>query len=78
MTNRRTEIEREANMADCELYRVISRIERLYDSNKRDKIIRANLGHTLNYLRNARFGLRMLMHADDAARTAPGVAEVSK
>lgn len=66
----RTEIERDADAADRELYSVICRVERLYDSIKRHKGQRVtDLHKSLQGLRIARTGIRMLMNDDDRART---------
>lgn len=66
----RTSMQRDADAADCDLYRVICRVERLYDSIKRHSGPRVtDLHKSLQGLRNARTGIRMLMHADDRART---------
>jgi len=61
----RTALEREADAMDCDLFRVLTRAERLYDEHKRIKDVRDNLEPTLNQLRSARSGLRQLMHKDD-------------
>lgn len=67
---KRTEIQRKADQADCDLYRVITQVERIYDSIKRHTGPRVeDLHKSLMALRKARSGVRMLMHADDRART---------
>jgi len=66
----RTRVQREANRIDCELYSAIRSAEDLYDSLKRytgPRVI--ELHKSLQSLRSARVGIRMLMHADDRART---------
>lgn len=71
MVERRTDIQRRADEADCDLYRVICRIERMYDEIKGaggPKV--AELHKSLMGLRNARSGIRDLMHGDDRTRTA--------
>lgn len=66
----KTELQREADRADCDLYRVICRVEKLYDSIKRHSGPRvADLHKSLQGLRNARTGIRMLMDESDRART---------
>lgn len=66
---RRTDLQRRANDADCDLYRVICQVERMYDEVKRDSRKGADLHKSLMGLRNARSGIRALMHADDRTRT---------
>lgn len=66
---RRTELQRDADNADCDLYRVLSRVEAMYDANKRDRETAKSLGPTLQHLRLARGGLRALMHKDDRKGT---------
>ena len=70
MVSRRTDIQRKADQADCDLYRVIAQVERMYDSIKRHRGRGVeDLHKSLMKLRSARTGIRMLMHADDRART---------
>jgi hypothetical protein len=67
----RTALQRDADAADRELYSVICRVERLYDSIKHHSGPRvADLHKSLQGLRNARAGVRMLMDDDDRARTS--------
>jgi hypothetical protein len=66
---RRTSLQRAADSMDCDLFRVLMRAEHTYDENKRDKGVRDVLGPALNQLRNARSGLRQLMHKDDRKGT---------
>ena len=68
--DRRTGLQRDADAADCDLYRVICRVERIYDSIKRHKGPKVtDLHRSLQALRIARTGIRMLMDKDDLART---------
>jgi hypothetical protein len=68
--NVRTEIEKTADAIDCDLYRVICRVERLYDGLKRHTGPRVkDLHKSLQGLRSARVGIRMLMNDDDRKRT---------
>lgn len=67
---KRTAIEAKADAIDCDLYRVITRVERLYDSIKRHTGPRVtDLHKSLMDLRGARAGIRMLMHDADRKRT---------
>lgn len=67
---KRTDLQLKADQADCDLYRVIAQVERIYDSIKRHTGPRVeDLHKSLMGLRRARTGIRMLMHADDRART---------
>ena len=66
----RTQIQKDADAIDCDLYRVICSVERLYDSIKRHSGPRVtDLHKSLQGLRNARVGIRMLMDESDRART---------
>lgn len=72
MTGRkgRTDLQRRADEADCDLYRVICRVERMYDEIKGARGERiTNLHKSLQDLRNARSGIRNFMHEDDRERT---------
>jgi hypothetical protein len=70
MTKERTTLERDADYIDCDLYRLITRVERLYDTHKsRDSYARDNLAKSLKALRKARVGLRVLMHETDREET---------
>lgn len=62
----RTELQRESDSIDCELYRLIVRAERLWDAHRG---ARTELHQSLQSLRSARIGLRMCMHPDDAKTT---------
>lgn len=65
-----TSVQRDADAIDCDLYRVICRVESLYDSLKHHKGQRVtDLHKSLQGLREARVGIRMLMDSDDRART---------
>ena len=68
------EIEITADQIDCDLYRIICRVERLYDSVKRNSYTDGprvrGLHKSLQGLRHARTGIRMLMAEDDRKRTA--------
>jgi hypothetical protein len=65
----RAKVQKDADAIDCDLYRVICRVEQLYDSLKRIKGPRVtDLHKSLQGLRNARTGIRMLMHEDDRSR----------
>jgi hypothetical protein len=61
-----TEIERAADRLDCDLYRVLCQIERLWE---REKSTRPMLAVTLHYLRQARPNLRALMCEEDRRAT---------
>jgi uncharacterized protein YcbK (DUF882 family) len=65
----RTAIQKEADNVDCDLYRLLMRLERLYDGYKRYEVVRAYLGPALNDLRAGRSKLRLLMHKDDLKGT---------
>lgn len=66
----RTDLQRKADEADRELYGLICRVERMYDGVKHYRGHRVtDLHKSLMSLRDARSGVRMLMHADDRART---------
>lgn len=66
----RTRIQRDADSIDCDLYRVITRVERLYDSIKHHSGPRvADLHKALMSLRSARPGIRLLMNEFDRKRT---------
>lgn len=70
MTNERTQLQRDADIIDCDLYRIVTRVERLYDTHKeRDTYARKNLAESLRALRSARVGLRVLMHESDREQT---------
>jgi len=73
MTNERvperTSLQRDADRLDCDLYRLLSRVEALYDGNKRNREVRKYLSDSLSGLRGARVGLRCLMHKFDRERT---------
>jgi hypothetical protein len=62
----RTELQTEADRIDCDLYRIISAVERLAD---RIPIAGAQLRAVAYTLHNARPGLRRFMHADDRRLT---------
>lgn len=65
------EVEVAADQIDCDLYRVICRVENLYDSLKRhDGPKVTELHKSLQSLRHARTGIRMLMAEVDRKRTA--------
>lgn len=66
MANRRSTLQEEANEADCDLYRVISRLEGLAD---RLPIAGPKLRAVANKLHAARPALRDLMHPADRERT---------
>lgn len=66
----RTPLEHAANCIDCDLYRILLRVEDLYDTYKlRNSYARENLSKTLQSLRSGRVGLRVLMHANDREQT---------
>lgn len=70
MTKERTPLQRDADDIDCDLYRLICRVERLYDTHKRrNAYARDNLVESLQALRRGRVGLRVLMHESDRERT---------
>jgi hypothetical protein len=70
MTNERTQLQRDADSIDCDLYRLITRVERLYDANKsRNDYARETLAESLQALRRGRVGVRVLMHDVDRERT---------
>lgn len=67
----RTPLQAEADEIDCELFRVITRVERMYDGIKRHTGPRVtDLHKSLMGLRAARAGIRMLMSDNDRARTS--------
>jgi len=63
---RRTELQRGSDSADCDLYRVICRIEALAD---RIKVAGPKLRGVANKLHAARGDLRSFMHSDDREAT---------
>lgn len=68
---KRTPLQREADSVDCELFCVITRVERMYDGIKRHPGKRVmHLHKSLMELRAARLGIRMLMSDADRARTS--------
>lgn len=70
MASNRTALQCTADGADRELYGLICRVERMYDGIKHHRGHRVtDLHKSLMSLRDARSGIRMLMHADDRART---------
>jgi len=70
MTKERTPLQRDADSIDSDLYRVLLRVEDLYDRHKRrDSYARDNLSESLQALRRGRVGLRVLMHESDRERT---------
>lgn len=70
MTTERTQLQRDADSIDCDLYRILTRVERLYDTHKaRDTYARRNLAESLQALRRGRVGLRVLMHESDREQT---------
>lgn len=69
MSNR-TELQRACDDIDCDLFRLITRVERLYDANKRkNRTAALDIHNCLQSMRAARYGLREQMHEDDKART---------
>ncbi|MGH8326885.1 MAG: hypothetical protein ACRET2_09000 [Steroidobacteraceae bacterium] len=62
----RTELQREADAADCDLYRLICRLETMY---RRHEDKQTELAKALNGLSRARTPLRMLMHEADRETT---------
>lgn len=71
MNEPKTSLQKDADSADCDLYRIICRVERIYDSIKYHRGPRVtDLYRSLQYLHDARTGIRMLMHPDDRSRTA--------
>jgi hypothetical protein len=69
MTKQRSQLQQEADKIDCELFRLISRVEYLYDTHKRQSSLRKLLHDSLMGLRGARVGLRMCMHERDRKET---------
>jgi hypothetical protein len=65
----RTTLQRKADQIDCDLYRVLSRVESLYDEYKRHERHRTSIAKALSGLRSARVELRGLMHPTDRERT---------
>jgi len=65
----RTELQRRADDIDRDLYRLICRVEDMYDGNKRSSVVRDGLGPALQKLRHARAEVRNLMHEDDRKTT---------
>jgi hypothetical protein len=64
------EVEITADQIDCDLYRVICRVENLYDSLKRETSPQiTDLHKSLQGLRHARSGIRNLMSVSDQKRT---------
>lgn len=71
MTIVRTKVQRDADKADCDLFRVIAKVESIYDSVKHHNGQRVtDLHKSLMELRHARSGIRMMMHESDRARTS--------
>lgn len=68
-SDERTQLERDADRLDCDLYRLLGRVEALYDRHKKYHDQRKYLSESLRGLRSARVGLRCLMHKDDRAAT---------
>lgn len=66
---RRTALQRKADSLDRDLYRLLCRVEDLYDQHKRDEQTREYISDSLSCLRGARVGLRCLMHKRDRERT---------
>lgn len=62
----RTQLERQADGADCALYQLIGRIEGMYE---RHENAQSALADVLRALRKARTPLRGLMHKTDRERT---------
>lgn len=62
----RTSLERDADRADCALYRAISQLETMYE---RHEDARPAIAKALNALRTGRGSLRSLMHKSDRERT---------
>lgn len=62
----RTELQRDADRLDCDLYRLICRVEVLWQDYPR---ARDKLHDSLQGLRGARNGLRSLMHELDRKET---------
>jgi hypothetical protein len=62
----RTSIQREADRLDCDLCRLLGRVEALFE---REPAARSQLRPTLRALREARPGLRALMHSQDRSAT---------
>lgn len=65
----RTTLQRRADQLDSDLFRLLGRVEDLYDRYKRNSEARKYLADSLNGLRGARVGLRCLMHTRDRERT---------
>jgi hypothetical protein len=66
MTKERTQLQRDANSLDCDLFRLLCRAERLYADNRDAQKL---LGDSLRGLRGARVGLRLCMHEQDRKET---------
>lgn len=69
MTKDRTTLQREADRIDCELFRLLGRVEELYDAHKNYRQPRRQLSDALRGLRSARGGVRALMHDQDREQT---------
>lgn len=65
----RTEIQRTADSIDCHLFRVISNVERMQETHKRDHGAKDAILNCLIDLKRGRTELRTLMHPDDRAVT---------
>lgn len=66
---KRTTLQRRADQLDSDLFRLLGRVETLYDEHKRNKEVRKYLADSMAGLRGARIGLRCLMHKRDRERT---------
>lgn len=65
----RTTLQRRADQLDCDLFRLLGRVEALYDEHKRNKEVSKYLADSMAGIRGARIGLRCLMHKRDRERT---------
>jgi hypothetical protein len=64
----RSKREREADSIDCDLFRLLNRVESLYQ-DARQTHRASRLSESLIALRSARIGIRLFMHPDDIERT---------
>lgn len=70
MSRVRTKLQSSTDALDCDLYRIVSRLETLYDATKRPDLQSAlKLHQALVSLRAARTPLRSLMHEQDRKET---------
>jgi hypothetical protein len=65
----RTKLQAEADSVDCDVFRLIWRLERLYDANRQNDRAQEKIHRALEQLRGARPHIRSLMSNEDRARS---------